>query len=88
MPSYRFLFQKRKIERGSSPDALVLPNEPGYELVPTAQAKALTAYLLSLRADAPLFDAPFTVPAAATPAGTNAAAPAATNAPATNAPAK
>jgi cbb3-type cytochrome oxidase cytochrome c subunit len=91
MPNYRFLFQKRKLERAPSPDALGLPHEPGYELVPTAQAKALTAYLLSLRADAPLFDAPFTVPAAATPAGTNAAATAgaaSTNAPATNAPAK
>ena len=102
MPSYRFLFHKRKLQPGAAPEGLPLPNEPGYELVPTAKAKALTAYLLSLRADAPLFDAPYSAPAPPTPAGTNATpatagvatnapsagAAAATNAPATNAPAK
>ncbi len=95
MPSYRFLFQKRKVERVPSPDALVLPKElapaPGYEIVPTPGAKALVAYLTSLRADAPLFNAPFTVPASASPAPTNAFAPTglmATNAPPTNAPAQ
>jgi hypothetical protein len=32
----------------------------GYEVVPTDDAKNLAAYLLSLRADAPLYEAPFT----------------------------
>jgi cbb3-type cytochrome oxidase cytochrome c subunit len=91
MPPFRFLFEKRRIERTPSPDALVLPPPldpgPGYEIVPKSEAKALAAYLISLRADAPLFNAPLSVPLAPPPADTNAAA-GATNAPATNAPAK
>jgi cbb3-type cytochrome oxidase cytochrome c subunit len=65
MPPYRFLFVKRKIERVRSPDALSLPAElaldPAYEIVPLPEANALVAYLLSLRADAPLFVAPVSV---------------------------
>jgi cytochrome c oxidase cbb3-type subunit 2 len=77
MPPYRFLFEKRKIGLHPSPDALVLPAEAaspsGYEIVPTPSARALAAYLTSLRADAPLYRAPLTVPGAPTPsAGTNA----------------
>jgi len=96
MPPYRFLFEKRKIGRLPSPEALALPGDlaPGdsYEIVPKPAAKALVAYLTSLRADAPLFDAPMTLPAPAeTPAPTNAPvlpATASTNAAPTNAPAK
>jgi cbb3-type cytochrome oxidase cytochrome c subunit len=70
MPQYRFLFERRRIEHGPSPDALVLPPalapKPGYEIVPKPAAKALVAYLLSLHADASLFDAPFTVAAETT----------------------
>jgi cytochrome c oxidase cbb3-type subunit 2 len=80
MAPYRFLFEQRKIERAASPDALVLPPEfappSGYEIVPKQEAKALVAYLFSLRADAPLYVAPLTLPPAPNPA-TNA--PAATN---------
>jgi cbb3-type cytochrome oxidase cytochrome c subunit len=79
MPPYRFLFEKRKLGRQPSPEALVLAGEPGtgagYEVVPTQAAKALVAYLTALRTDAPLFSAPLSMPA---PAGTSAA----TNAPA------
>jgi cbb3-type cytochrome oxidase cytochrome c subunit len=61
MPPYRFLFVKRQIGRVPSPDALRIEGiEPGYEVVPTDEAKALAAYLVSLRADAPLFEAPMT----------------------------
>jgi cytochrome c oxidase cbb3-type subunit 2 len=71
MPPYRFLFEKRQIGLAPSPEALVLPAElappPGYEILPKPEARALAAYLLSLRADAPLFVAPLTV------ASTNAA---------------
>ena len=93
MPPYRFLFEKRRIERGRSPDALQLPAEltpEGYEIVPKAEAKALVAYLLSLRANEPLFDAPLSVAEAPVPASTNAPAQEATstNSPATNSPAK
>ena len=84
MPPYRFLFEKRRIERVSSPDAMVLPAdvapEPGYEIVPKPEAEALVAYLTSLRADAPLFSAPVTVAAAVPPTVTTNAPAASTNA--------
>lgn len=71
MPPFRFLFEVRKIDGKPSPDALKLPKEfappSGYEVVPTDDAKNLAAYLLSLRADVPLYDAPFT-PAISAPA--------------------
>ena len=83
MPPYRFLFEKRKIGREPSPDALKLSGESaaeaGCEIVPTDQAKQLAAYLLSLRADAVIFETPMTVPAA--PAAVTNAPAAATNAP-------
>jgi ribosomal protein L7/L12 len=96
MPPYRFLFEKRRIERTRSPEALDLPPElapePGYEIVPKQQAQELAAYLISLKADAPLFVAPFSVatPVTSTNApGTNGPASAiSTNAPLTNAPPK
>jgi cbb3-type cytochrome oxidase cytochrome c subunit len=64
MPPFRFLFETKKIGDAPSPDALNLPKEfappAGYEVVPTPEAKQLAAYLLSLRADMPLYEAPFT----------------------------
>jgi ribosomal protein L7/L12 len=89
MPACRFLFEKRPVGPVPSPEALVFPAGtgpgPGYEVLPRPEAKALAAYLLSLRADAPLFEAPMTSLAASTnaPAGTSTNAPAS---PATNAP--
>lgn len=83
MPSYRFLFTKRAIGAKPSLDALKLPDVEaerieGYEMVPKADALALVAYLRSLRADAPLFEAPLpTKPK-----------PATLSAPSTNSPAK
>jgi len=53
MPAYHFLFITQKISGQPSRDALVLPEADaapaGYEIVPTAQAKSLVAYLLSLK---------------------------------------
>ena len=53
MPQYRFLFVTQKISGQVSTDALVLPESEappaGYEVVPSAEAKALVAYLLSLK---------------------------------------
>jgi len=76
MPPYCFLFEKRKIETEPSPEALTLPPElapePGYEIVPKQAAKALAAYLTSLRADASLFVAPLVAASAATGTTTNA----------------
>jgi cytochrome c oxidase cbb3-type subunit II len=62
MPSFRYLFEVRKIGVTPSPAALKLPPEfapaAGYEVVPKPEAKQLAAYLSSLRASAPLYDAP------------------------------
>jgi cytochrome c oxidase cbb3-type subunit 2 len=62
MPAYRFLFETHKIEGAPSRDALVLPDQfapaAGYEVVPGPEARALAAYLLSLRQDGYLFEAP------------------------------
>ena len=86
MPQYPYLFEERKISGQRSPDALALPPgtvREGYEVVPTREAKALVEYLMSLRAETPVFEAPLNPkpkPAAETNAATaaeplNAAAP-------------
>jgi cytochrome c oxidase cbb3-type subunit 2 len=67
MPPFRYLFEtKKKVNGEFSPDALNLPKEfspaGDCEVVPTEDAKKLVAYLLSLHADVPLYDAPFTPP--------------------------
>jgi cbb3-type cytochrome oxidase cytochrome c subunit len=64
MPPFRYLFELRKIGGAPSPDALVFPKgfgpPAGYVVVPKPEAKELAAYLLSLRANVPLYSAPFT----------------------------
>ncbi len=72
MPPFRYLFEiKKKVDGRFSPDALNLPKgfapADGYEVVPKPDAKKLVAYLLSLHADVPLYDAPFTPAATAKP---------------------
>jgi cbb3-type cytochrome oxidase cytochrome c subunit len=78
MPPYRFLFEERKLKPGQqpSPDAIPLTaagvlhdagaetGPPDREIAPKPEAKALVAYLLSLRANAPLFEAPMSPPPA------------------------
>lgn len=63
MPPFRYLFRVEKIGDRPSPDALVFPKgsgpAPGYEVVPKADAQELADYLLSLHANVPLRDAPF-----------------------------
>ena len=63
MPPFAFLFEKRKIAKTPSPDALKLPTqfapEAGYEIVPKPDARKLAAYLLSLQSEVPLFEAPW-----------------------------
>ncbi|HUD82987.1 MAG TPA: cbb3-type cytochrome c oxidase subunit II [Candidatus Saccharimonadales bacterium] len=75
MPPFKFLFEVRKIGATPSPDALDLPKEfapaDGYEVVPKPEAKELAAYLLSLHADVPLYEAPFTPLPASTSASAN-----------------
>jgi cbb3-type cytochrome oxidase cytochrome c subunit len=80
MPAYTWLFETRRIGRAPSAEALVLSKDAlpaaGWEVVPKDEAKALVAYLLSLRSDVALPHAP--VPRVARAP----VAPAATNAPA------
>jgi len=94
MPPYRYLFDVRKIAGAPSPNALQLSGDfaptPGFEVVPTAEATALAAYLVSLRSDVPLFSSPLNVASAGPVTGgsTGTATANGTNAPAagTNAP--
>jgi len=62
MPSYRYLDRLRKIEGQRSANAIdLLPPDTapdGYEIVPTYEAEALVAYLLSLNRNYPLPEAP------------------------------
>jgi cytochrome c oxidase cbb3-type subunit 2 len=63
MPSYSYLYEYRKIV--SQPSAHAVQGltgssapKPGYEVVPTQQAEALVAYLLSLNQNYPLPESP------------------------------
>ncbi len=65
MPPFRYLFElRKKIDGLPSRDALQLP--PAFappadsEVVPTTEARQLAAYLLSLKAAVPIYEAPFT----------------------------
>jgi len=64
MPPFGYLFEVRKIGGAPAPDALVFPKgsgpPAGYEVVPKPEARELAAYLLSLRLNVPVYDAPFT----------------------------
>jgi cytochrome c oxidase cbb3-type subunit 2 len=62
MPSYKFLFETRKIEGTKSPEAVAFPEgfgpASGYEAIPHPEARELAAYLLNLRQDGYLFEVP------------------------------
>ncbi len=62
MAPYPFLFEVREITGEPSPRALKLPAgfapPAGYEVVPTARADALVAYMLSLKTEYDLPEAP------------------------------
>ena len=65
MPAFRFLFNvQKKVDGKDAADAMMLPKElapaVGMEVVPTPEAKQLAAYLVSLKANVPLYEAPFT----------------------------
>lgn len=74
-PSFRFLFDEKKVTGNPSDDALPFQGDDGEEIVPNSDGRALVSYLLSLKKDNPVpavFDfkpaAESTEPAAATPA--------------------
>jgi len=60
MPSYRFLYEKRRIRDARSEDALQLTGSDappdGWEVVPSFDAKCLVAYLMALNQSHPLND--------------------------------
>lgn len=64
MPPFAFLYEVREIEGERSPDAVKIPDDspygpgPGYEVIPTRRAVALVEYLLSLKVDYSLPEAP------------------------------
>lgn len=67
MPPYRYLFHREEIVEGEAlPSAAITVTkesnkqsvEPGYAVTPTAKAKALLAFLKSLRTDSALPEAP------------------------------
>ena len=79
MPPYRYLFHRKEIVEGEAlPSAAITVTkesnkqsvEPGYAVTPTAKAKALLAFLKSLRTDSALPEAPLVKQAATAPAGT------------------
>jgi cytochrome c oxidase cbb3-type subunit II len=93
MPAYRFLYQKHQIAGERSADALELSGRdappPGWEIVPSYEAKCLVAYLMSLDQSHPLKEvksaggaAPPLGSPAGPPAGSPPAAPAGSPAPA------
>ncbi|MEX2381373.1 MAG: cbb3-type cytochrome c oxidase subunit II [Opitutales bacterium] len=51
MPPFAFLYDKKKIVGDRSPDALDIPVEEGYEIVPGKRARDLVSYLLALKTD-------------------------------------
>lgn len=65
MPPYRYLFKEQKIGGQRSLDALNVPAKEGYEIVPTADAKNLVGYLLSLDKSHPLKEVKSAAPAVA-----------------------
>ena len=72
MPSYRFLYQTRRINDVPSDGALKFSGSEappeGWEIVPTYDAKCLVAYLISLNQSHPLKEVRSAAPAASPPA--------------------
>ena len=73
MPPYRYLFNRRPVTAGETP---TFPFEKGLVVTPTAEAEALVAYLMSLKSDGALPEAPMPAPPTKPIAATALAAPA------------
>lgn len=78
MPAYRFLYEKHQVAGERSADALELSGReappPGWEIVPSYEAKCLVAYLMSLDQSHPLKEVK-TAAGAPPPAGSPPPAP-------------
>jgi cytochrome c oxidase cbb3-type subunit 2 len=64
-PAMPFLFEERKVQGPPSNAALPVATREGYEIVPTADARALVSYLMSLEHDDPVPSAMDYAPAGA-----------------------
>lgn len=53
-PSFRFLFDEKKVTGNPSDEALPFTGDDGEEIVPNSEGKALVSYLLSLKKDNPV----------------------------------
>jgi len=86
MPSFKFLYETRRISGERSADALKLTgaDDPGqdWEVIPTYDAKCLVAYLMSLDQSHDLKEAKLSSAPAPAPSPAAAASPAASPAPA------
>jgi cbb3-type cytochrome oxidase cytochrome c subunit len=86
MPSYRFLYRKRRITGERAADALQLSGRDappeGWEIVPTFDAKCVVAYLMGLNQSHPLKEARSVGGAPAAGGAPSPAAPGASPAPA------
>jgi len=64
MPAFRFLYKVQRVKGKPHPDGFAMVGDPtvpeGHEVVPTKEAKALVAYLISLKRDYALKEAPVT----------------------------
>ena len=80
MPSFRFLYEKRRVNGERAADALKLtgPDAPSdeWEIVPTYEARCLVAYLMSLDQSHELKEAKSTAVAASAPPAATSPAPA------------
>jgi len=76
MPPYRYLFERRRSNdrrpRGPGSPPLCWRRHPALKLCPRPRPARSRPYLVALRADAPLFNAPMTSPARRKLAATNA----------------
>lgn len=73
MPPYKYLFEERRARGGA--DAIPHPTKKELELVPNDDARTLVAYMMSLRANGLVFEAPMPQSKTNAPAGdTNAPA--------------
>ncbi len=73
MPAFRFLYRKQRIGAGPAHDALFLARqempEPGWEIIPTYDAKCLVAYIMALNQTHPLKEVKSVTPPSPPPPG-------------------
>jgi cytochrome c oxidase cbb3-type subunit II len=67
IPPYPYLFERLPADK-NVPGAILLPGEPKFAYLPKPEARALVAYLLSLKNTGSVFEAPIPLPSTNAPA--------------------